>query len=77
MKKEYISPSIQVLQIVIDNILSGSGEENSFPGMDGGNNGLPSDPRYSSYDIAKKNLTKPFTAKPTSGDIDRLAFSGY
>lgn len=54
MKKEYISPSIQVLQIVIDNILSGSGEENSFPGMDGGNNGLPSDPRYSSYDYSEK-----------------------
>ena len=54
MKKEYISPSIQVLQIVIDNILSGSGEENSFPGMDGGNNGLPSDPRYSCYDYSEE-----------------------
>lgn len=54
MKKEYISPSIQVLQIVIDNILSGSGEENSFPGMNGGNNGLPSDPRYSSYDYSEE-----------------------
>lgn len=42
MKKQYISPSIQVLQIVVDNILSGSGDD----GMDS----LPSDPRYSSYE---------------------------
>lgn len=49
MKKQYISPSIQVLQIVVDNILSGSGEDNSFNGMDGGNNGLPSEPGKDYY----------------------------
>lgn len=41
MKKEYISPSIQVLQIESENILSGSSiQDTSFNGMDG----LPSDP---------------------------------
>ncbi|CCX69066.1 unknown [Prevotella sp. CAG:255] len=42
MKKEYVSPSIQVLQIESENILSGS----NFNGMDG----LPSDPRNSYFD---------------------------
>ena len=77
MKKEYVSPSIQVLQIVIDNILSGSGEEYSFPvWMEVITDCLLILVIVVTI-IAKKNLTKPFTAKPTSGDIDRLAFSGY
>lgn len=47
MKKQYISPSIQVLQIVVDNILSGSaGADNSFPNMDG----VPSEPGKDYYD---------------------------
>lgn len=47
MKKEYISPSIQVLQIESENILSGSGENNiMFEGM----NDLPSDPGFYDYD---------------------------
>lgn len=54
MKKQYVAPSIQVLQIVVNNILSGSGEDNLFPGMDGGNDGLPPDPRYSDYDDYKE-----------------------
>lgn len=47
MKKEYISPSIQVLQIESENILSGSAENNiRFEGM----NDLPSDPGFYDYD---------------------------
>lgn len=46
MKKEYISPSIQVLQIVVDNILSGSAGGGDIEGMDP----FPSDPRYSNYE---------------------------
>lgn len=42
MKKQYVAPSIQVLQIVVNNILSGSGEDIMDP--------LPPDPRYSDYD---------------------------
>lgn len=45
MKKEYISPSIQVLQIESENILSGSMDTSTFDGM----NGLPSDPRNSYF----------------------------
>ncbi len=45
MKKEYISPSIQVLQIESENILSGSGI-NDMHGM----NDLPSDPGFYDYD---------------------------
>lgn len=33
MKKEYISPSIQVLHIESENILSGSTTDNEVPGM--------------------------------------------
>ncbi|WP_418551841.1 hypothetical protein [Prevotella sp.] len=47
MKKEYISPSIQVLQIESENILSGSGpQSDAFNGM----NDLPSDPGFYDYD---------------------------
>lgn len=47
MKKEYISSSIQVLQIESENILSGSAENNiRFEGM----NDLPSDPGFYDYD---------------------------
>lgn len=46
MKKEYISPSIQVLQIESENILNGSMDSSTFDGM----NGLPSDPGKSFYD---------------------------
>lgn len=42
MKKEYVSPSIQVLQIESENILSGSSIDNMNP--------LPSDPRNSYFD---------------------------
>ena len=42
MKKEYVSPSIQVLQIESENILSGS----SIGDM----NQLPSEPRNSYFD---------------------------
>lgn len=45
MKKEYVSPSIQVLQIESENILSGS-NPNDIQGMDW----LPSDPGYYDYD---------------------------
>ncbi|CCY84349.1 unknown [Prevotella sp. CAG:1185] len=45
MKKEYVSPSIQVLQIESENILSGSVSD-GIPGMDG----LPSDPGYYDYE---------------------------
>lgn len=45
MKKEYISPSIQVLQIESENILSGSVSD-GIPGM----NDLPSDPGFYDYD---------------------------
>jgi hypothetical protein len=46
MKKEYVSPSIQVLQIESENILSGSMDSPNFDGMDG----LPSDPGYYDYE---------------------------
>lgn len=47
MKKEYISPSIQVLHIESENILSGSTTDSpNFDGM----NGLPSDPGFYDYD---------------------------
>ena len=45
MKKEYISPSIQVLQVVVDNILSGSAGDRGIPGMDN----FPSGPGQYSY----------------------------
>lgn len=45
MKKQYISPSIQVLQIVVDNILSGSVGSEGIPGMDN----FPSEPGQYSY----------------------------
>lgn len=45
MKKQYISPSIQVLQIVVNNILSGSGDGEGIPGMDN----YPSGPGQYSY----------------------------
>ncbi len=45
MKKEYVSPSIQVLQIESENILSGSVSD-GIPGMDG----YPSEPGKSFYD---------------------------
>ncbi|WP_298453162.1 hypothetical protein [uncultured Prevotella sp.] len=44
MKKEYISPSIQVLQIESENILSGS-DPNDIPGMP-----YPSEPGKPFYD---------------------------
>lgn len=40
MKKQYISPSIQVLEIGVDNILCAS--QNSCPGMDP----FPSEPGF-------------------------------
>lgn len=46
MKKEYISPSVQVLQVVVDNILSGSAGGEDFGDM----NPLPPDPRYINYE---------------------------
>lgn len=47
MKKEYISPSIQVLQIESESILSGSNPQaDPFNGM----NDLPSDPGFYDYD---------------------------
>lgn len=46
MKKEYISPSIQVLQIESENILNGSMDSSMFEGM----NDLPSEPGYNDYD---------------------------
>lgn len=42
MKKEYVSPSIQVLQIESENILSGSSPDDMNP--------FPSDPRNSYFD---------------------------
>lgn len=49
MKKEYISPSVQVLQVVVDNILSGSAGDD---GMDP----LPPDPgRYSYNDYEEES----------------------
>lgn len=45
MKKEYISPSIQVLQVVVDNILSGSAGDGGIPEMDN----FPSEPGQYSY----------------------------
>lgn len=45
MKKEYVSPSIQVLQIESENILSGSGP-NDIPGMDN----FPSEPGLYDYE---------------------------
>lgn len=51
MKKQYISPSIQVLQIVVDNILSGSGDDGSIPDMP-----FPSEPgKDYSYDYEEKS----------------------
>lgn len=48
MKKEYISPSIQVLHIESENILSGS-----LPNMDGG---YPSEPGKDNYDYYDDEL---------------------
>ena len=45
MKKEYISHSIQELQVVVDNILSGSAGDGGIPGMDN----FPSEPGQYSY----------------------------
>lgn len=45
MKKQYISPSIQVLQIVVDNILSGSADGDGIHGMEP----FPPDPPYGNY----------------------------
>jgi hypothetical protein len=53
MKKEYLSPEIQVVKITLTNMLAQSGE--TIPGGGGGNGGVPLTKEYN--DVSNDNTT--------------------